>query len=135
MRVATAVCGSVAVLVVSPAMAWVEYLVEGTSTEELSEDLIGITEHEREPAKDKFALERIVRVSSALRAVVVISVAAVVVSYQSVFAVLIVNSTLFLCKNKQAERRISIFGSHRRKAFSDQSDRQKNLITGGNRQK
>lgn len=80
MGMTTAVCGSVSVLVVSPAMAWVKYLVEGASAEELSEDLVGITEHEREPAKDKFALKRIVRVSSALRAVVVISVAAVVVS-------------------------------------------------------
>lgn len=79
MRVAAAVTASVAVLVVSPAVARVEYLVEGTSAEELSEDLVWVTEHEREAAEDELALERIVRVSSALRAVV-ISVAAVVVS-------------------------------------------------------
>lgn len=80
MRVAAAVSGSVAVLVVSPAMTRVEYLVEGASAEELSEDLVGITEHERETTEDELALERIVRVSSAMRAAVVISVAVVVVS-------------------------------------------------------
>lgn len=65
-RVTTAVTAGVAVLVVSPAVAWIKYLVEGASAEELSEDLVRITEHEREPAEDELALERIVRVSSAL---------------------------------------------------------------------
>lgn len=75
MRVSAAAC--VAVLMMTSPVARVEDLVERASAEKFSENLLGITEHEREAAEDEVILERIVLVPST---VVVVAIVRFIVS-------------------------------------------------------
>lgn len=63
-------------ILMTPILSRIEYVVERTSAEELSENVFRVTEHEWESAENEIALEWIVLMSST----VVISVVSFVVS-------------------------------------------------------
>lgn len=73
MRVSTSSCMSI---LMASTLPGVEYVIEGTSAEEFSENVFRIAEHEWETAEYKIALEWIVLMSST----VVIAVVSFVVS-------------------------------------------------------
>lgn len=55
-------------------MTRIKDLIEGTTTEELSENVFWITEHEREATKDEIIFKWIMLVSSTMLVVVIICV-------------------------------------------------------------
>jgi hypothetical protein len=73
----------------------IEEIVERITAEELSKHILGISEHKRE-ARSENEVMGIEWISSSST----MMMAAFIVIYQALLSILIINSTLFLCKIK-----------------------------------